>query len=438
MSRRAVTRRSFATAMVLWAVALVALLVAPLQQTAWRQAVAGRKAVGQVRAKWAARAGVEAAITTIAYNTIDPDVGSTLTILYDLENVADGSLSDTSFVVEHLEVGQLLAGPADTHAKININLIDTETLLELPFMTEDVADAILDWIDDDDDTRALGAELGYYLGLRYPYLPRNAGFRTIAELELISGVDAEYVRGEDWNLNGLLDDNENDGNASWPPDNGDGILEQGWAEYLTAATVDGGYGFTGEPRLSLNGVDPGELADVCGLDQDQAEVIAEFAASGSGSMEQLIAAPLATLTGGDGAQPIDPRVDALSDDQLAAVLDETVFDRGLGLQPGKINLNTCDEELFDYLPAVDTTVADEIILLRRSRAEGIVSLADLLTIPSMNRQTLATLYAIFTVRSNVFTVTSRGRDERTGARFECVATLDRRELPVVIRELRIP
>ena len=35
----------------------------------------------------------------------------------------------------------------------------------LPGMTEDVADAILDWLDTDDEPRELGAEIEYYSGL---------------------------------------------------------------------------------------------------------------------------------------------------------------------------------------------------------------------------------------------------------------------------------
>ena len=35
----------------------------------------------------------------------------------------------------------------------------------------------------------------------------------------------EFVRGEDWNLNGRLDPNEDDGDISYPPDNSDGKLD---------------------------------------------------------------------------------------------------------------------------------------------------------------------------------------------------------------------
>ena len=46
-------------------------------------------------------------------------------------------------------------------------------LLGLPGMTESIADAILDWLDADDDLREFGAEADYYSSLSPGYAPRN-------------------------------------------------------------------------------------------------------------------------------------------------------------------------------------------------------------------------------------------------------------------------
>ena len=62
---------------------------------------------------------------------------------------------------------------------------------------------------------------------------------------------------------------------------------------------------------------------------------------------------------------------------------------------------------------------------------------DLLKVPSLNRARLARLYPLLTVRSNVYVVTCRGRDLRTGLEVEMIATLDRSALPVVIKDLRV-
>ena len=74
-------------------------------------------------------------------------------------------------------------------------------LMGLPGMTDDVADAILDWIDADDTPRDQGAESEYYSGLQPAYVPRNAPPVSLEELLLVKGVTPEAAlrlrRGED-------------------------------------------------------------------------------------------------------------------------------------------------------------------------------------------------------------------------------------------------
>ena len=60
----------------------------------------------------------------------------------------------------------------------------------------------------------------------------------------------------DYNRNGLLDPNEDDGDLSWPPDDGDGELRPGILEHVTvhAAPAD-------DDRIDINGED-GELEEL--------------------------------------------------------------------------------------------------------------------------------------------------------------------------------
>src|SRR5690606_2788818 len=145
------------------------------------------------------------------------------------ESVARGELLQASYSVAHTRYPNEYDGAEDAHSKININAMTRNDLLTFIDMTEDVADSILDWIDEDTDVRELGAEEGYYLRNKaFRYTPRNAPFRSLQEVELVAGVDPLLLRGEDWNLNSRLDPNEDDGDASWPPDNADGKLDAGW------------------------------------------------------------------------------------------------------------------------------------------------------------------------------------------------------------------
>ena len=67
---------------------------------------------------------------------------------------------------------------------------------------------------------------------------------------MVLGVWPKEVRGEDWNLNNRLDPNENDGDASFPDDNADGVLDYGIAGMFTARTRPFPRTLGGEDRLS--------------------------------------------------------------------------------------------------------------------------------------------------------------------------------------------
>lgn len=98
---------------------------------------------------------------------------------------------------------------ADEFGKLNINaLLDRRgepnaTLEEaLRFLfnargaVEDPVDAILDWIDPDDDPRPLGAEYDYYQSLGTPYPCKNGPMASIQELLLVRGVTPEVFFGD--------------------------------------------------------------------------------------------------------------------------------------------------------------------------------------------------------------------------------------------------
>jgi type II secretory pathway component PulK len=437
-SHARINRRSFATVLVLWTVAVASMVLVTLQASAWRQAAAGREAVARIRAKWAARAGVEAAIAVLAADTLNPDTSNAYSTASDLAHVSAGDLMLASYAVWHSDQGGDLDGPADAHAKLNINLLTRDDLLTFLDMTEDVADSILDWIDADDDTRELGAEASYYLKSKgFRYQPRNAPMRSIQELELVAGVDARLVRGEDWNLNGILDPNEDDGDLSWPPDNADGKLDAGWSAYFTAASVDGGLSPTGLARLDLREAPENDIQQRLGLDRDQTKAVIAYAAVPAAKLEDFLLTSLANLARASGAGSPATQAAPLSRDQLADMFAQATLRDSTAGPPagGKLNLNTAPAETLEHLAGIDPAIADSIILERESRPQGFTSITDLLDIPSISRQRLAALARLLDVRSNVYIVTCRGRDAGTGMEVEMVATLDRSALPITLKDL---
>jgi type II secretory pathway component PulK len=133
-------------------------------------------------------------------------------------------------------LGLPVFGLLDEASKLNVNTATLEMLQTLPRMTPELAAAIVDWRDANDDVTEGGAESQTYLRRNPPYRCKNANFESIDELRLVFGAYLDILYGEDANLNGVLDANENDGDASPPSDNRDGRLDSGILDYLTIYT----------------------------------------------------------------------------------------------------------------------------------------------------------------------------------------------------------
>lgn len=435
-------RRSFATVLSLWVIGLTAVLVLGVQSAGLGQAFGARDSLAEVRARWAAISGMERMIAILADDTEDPHPTDAYEVFDRLSEVARGSIGGGSWSIEHWEGGERFDGPADAHARINIARMSSEDLFWLPSMTEDLIARIIDWTDPDDEVSPLGAEVGSYLSRANSYEPRNGPLQTIEELELILGILPMDVRGEDWNLNGVLDPNENDGDETWPPDNADGVLDAGWSGILTVMSAESTYGLSGQPRVRLGlGLGGAELVGRVGITAEQADVIAQYAGTNGASLEALITTPLRSLPGLTG-QPIDPRAQPLTDAQIGLLLEEAAIDApwldatGPTL-PGRVNLNTISEDAIAYAPGVTSSIAEILIRERAGRALGFRTVADLLEVPGLTRGRVRELVQTFGFRSSVFVIRSVGVDEASGMRVELIATVDRSRLPVVIRDVVI-
>jgi type II secretory pathway component PulK len=178
-------------------------------------------------------------------------------------------------------------------------------LLMIPGMTYELADAILDFIDSDDTPRTNGCESEYYTALSPSYPAKNSPLESLDELLLVRGVTPEYLYGEDFNRNGLLDPNENDGDASWPPDNADGALQLGWSAYLTVFGREKNTRWDGTNRININDNNLADLYDK--LEQEFDATVAQFviayriSSQVQSTANQLAGAP--NSGGSGGAQP---------------------------------------------------------------------------------------------------------------------------------------
>lgn len=143
-------------------------------------------------------------------------------------------------------------------------------LMALPGMTEEIADAILDWLDEDEEPRPLGAEFADTYQLLQPaYKPANGPIDSIEQLLLVRGVTPQLLFGYDENRNGVLDTAEQskmnmglqagtapgtlpalstDPNATQPP-------PLGWAPYLTLQSQEKNVASDGSERVNVNSDD---------------------------------------------------------------------------------------------------------------------------------------------------------------------------------------
>jgi competence ComEA-like helix-hairpin-helix protein len=166
-------------------------------------------------------------------------------------------------------------GLLDEESRLNVNVVLPAELQQLRGMTAEAAAAIVDWRDPDGNESPLGAEADYYARLHPPLRIRNGPIETVRELLLVKGVSAVELLGEDRNGNGLLDPEEDDGQASLPVDNANGFLEAGWSDYLTLDSWVANVNRQGKPRVHAGSAEAQALAEVNGLTMDLAQAIVE-------------------------------------------------------------------------------------------------------------------------------------------------------------------
>ncbi len=474
------SRRGSVLVIVLWAVSIGAAIVAGIQISSFRQAILGSDAIARVQARWAARAGVETMIAIMEYHTENPDAEDALAMIRDLEDNSYGELETGSFDIRHFLDGREWAGPLDEHSKANINLLSGE-LMNVRDMTPDVVGAITDWRDSNDDSGMLGAEKSHYQNRGKSYEPRNANFRSFAELELVAGVWPEYTRGEDWNLDGRINSNEDDGDQTWPDDKSDGMLDLGWSGILTALSRSSALAPSGLPRLNLATATPEEVMERTAITAPQASALLAYAKLPNAKLEQLLMVPLSTLSSGAGSSPSAGATGAggrstggkqgasgsatpggstgrssggrsgattggatqagpgdLDNAAKGRVLNECTTTEFKRPGPGKINVNTVSGEVLREVFDLNPKLVDTLLSRRDAKPSGLTSLAAVLDIPGFTPQILSPLAKQLDVQSFVFTISSRGLSKTVGGESEMVVTVDRSTLPAQILMYREP
>ncbi len=352
-------------------------------------------------------------------------------------------------------------GVIDEGGKLNVNSLIAldptgellyNALMKLPGMLAEVADAIVDWVDADDDARASGAESAYYLSLPTPYKAKNGPLNSLDELLLVKGVTPYLLYGGDTNRNGVQDDGEPD-------------ATRGLADYLTVYGRELNVDMTGTARIYLNGDDLDTLgkqlsgavgdelatyivaakvfsakpvtATVSGAvtsgqskpapvtattEQLQAAIQAKVALSATSgtrvkSLMDLIGTQI-TLPRAPDAKKDDPDAIAYSplndpakrNDLLAKLLDKTTVRQAIEMVP-RLNVNTAPREVLLAVPGLTEELADKLIAQRPNQLPtdaGTVSAAWLVTTDTITSAQFKQMEKYLTGSTMVYRVQSIG------------------------------
>jgi len=372
----------------------------------------------QVQARWLVNSGVESIRLFLAQDeATQVEAGGTydnplafqgLLISDDADPVLRGRYTViASALNEEGELAGIRYGLQDESTRLNLNALiladaqqkngGRELLMALPGMTEQIADAILDWIDEDDEPREFGAEVSHYSSLVPAYAPKNGPLETVEELLLVRGVLPQLLFGFDVNRNGAIDATEVNGDgsqalASTGVDNSDGTLDLGWSAYLTLYSQEKNETADGQQRIYVNSDDLEQLYNDLQtvLDNQWATFIIAYRQNGPyvGSEEPTSSAK-GKLDFEERAktqlvQVLD-LVDAVTEvtfegDEEPTILASPIRSEAIGLAlpllmdnlttnasptiPGRININQAPSTILMGIPGMKEEIVNEIISRR--------------------------------------------------------------------------
>jgi len=273
-----------------------------------------------------------------------------------------------------------------------------ELLMGLPGMSEEIADSILDWIDEDDLPREFGAEVEYYSALDPPYAPKNGPLDSVEELLLVRGVTPWLLFGVDANRNGQADSDEPDPSGLLDVDNSEGSMNRGWAAYLTLYSLEMNLNPDGKEKIDLNQDDLEKLHNALKevVDEEWATFIVAFRQNGPYESEEgkeeegesdaegeLDFSKKGSHEFSDVLELIGPNVKVKFKDQPKETLLATPFPEESGemdsylpklmdhvavnaapLIPGRININQAPRAVLMGIPGIDENTVEAILAQR--------------------------------------------------------------------------
>ncbi len=444
MPARAQCRRGVALILVLWVLTVLSAVGLELSLFTRLRTRVTRNVADNVRTLFLARAGVERAMADLkrARNEIQAldDLREGEERLYQGVELGEGSY--TLVAAPAAGAGtEPEYGIADEAAKLNVNTASAEALAKLPGMDADLA-----------------AEIVALRG-------NDGTVADLADLCAVERLGLLGLYGEDQNGNGLLDPSEDDGDAAWPPDDQDGVLDPGLAAWLTCCSAARNLAADGRKRANINKADAATLASaVSGMTEQQAQSVVEHRKNaefeniaglldvmlveeqrqgrssdqnggerdrggrqgrgrGEGGSSRRGGSSSGSAGGGQTTfTPTDKR--AFSMDEFQSMADFLTVSEDEVLR-GLVNVNTAPPEVLACLPGMDDETAAAILDHRLENTFG--DIADLLGVAGVSESKFKELCNLITAKSDVFSVRSfgvlGGADEAAGIVYCGVAAV---------------
>jgi type II secretory pathway component PulK len=333
----------------------------------------------------------------------NPDRFKGVTVVLDEDPQQQASFTVVApSITDDGSLGGVRYGLEDESTRLNLNTLlmaekqqpgaATQLLMSLPGMTEDVSDAILDWLDTDEEQRPLGAEADYYSGVSPPYACKNGPLETVEELLLVRGVTPRLLFGMDVNRNGMIDSHEQlDREEQGEVVEG---AERGWSAFLTLYSLENNLRPDGQPRIYLN------QSDLTKLHQELTEALspewatfivayrqngpysgmaqAQQGSSGALDLTKQAKAPLTqlldlvdaktqvTFSGASEAtvlqSPVTKELGSLNS-QLPLLMENVTINPSPTI-PGRINVNQAPRAILDGIPGITPDVVEQIVSRR--------------------------------------------------------------------------
>ena len=360
-------RRGVAMLVVLVVMGLAAMLAAGLLYRMRAEAEASSARGRGEQAYAAATSGLERAIGVLKAHLDEPDLWLDHPEWFADQLVLDDGAERWYFTIwapSEDDDTQIRYGLEDEAGRINLNTADPDTLLLLPGMTEERVDALVDYRDADDDPRPLGAEQSYYDHLAMPYTIKNGPLASVEELLLVRGFDGPLVWGEDVNLSGVLDANEDDGDTTFPPDDGDGQLNRGLRGLLTVYSYDLNVNREGRPRVPVTA---GAVVLRSAGIPDQAIAYIELLRAEGQPLAQpadLLEAEYELKQNHDGYTAGQIVESGVGPDELAVIMDNLTAESAPPLAVGLVNVSSAPAEVLAALPGMDEELARRAVETR--------------------------------------------------------------------------